>query len=367
MSTEFHHFSDIHRRVTDALAVANVSVPHGDDMAAADQAIAESLAEFDAAMNPYPLDTLADAGAKWAKGNLKLDTLASRVHTTSPAAADTFKQPSDNGREYTVGVTRAETRRYQAARQGAVAALIDLHTAPEFHQAALVAASRSLVAQGLADIAAAANESVDALPERLRDQLATAGGTYAAATWTRNLDLTTLSGAHIDAARAVENTWHPVVYADPDALLLLFGTLASGTVRPARANQFPHNFDATDRAAVFLDADGMVAYALGVGSLSQIVAHGFGKLAPLADPLGADAETYAERLDATTAAAGWLNDPGFTDHAAEHMRIQTRGQATAAQVRKHVKNMTIYERRGFGSPAGAVHAYRAQHTSVDAA
>lgn len=354
MSTEFHHFTERHQKVSAALSFAGATVPLADELATADQAVAQRLAEFDAALNPHPLETLEDMGRRWVKGDLKVGTLADRVQSTPPTATDYIPETDQYGRTTNQAVNRAARRRYDAARRGATNALIEAHDRPEFSIRSLIDASRASVAAGLQDIARSAMAAVEALPGNLRDELLARGDAYGAANFSQKLDIRRLSGAHIELAREVEASWAPILNADQRDMLALFGTLATGTVRDARATDFPHGFDNHDQAAFWLDTDGMAAHTLGAGPLHIIVARGWGRLEPLADPLGADADEYLARQDAASAARSWLESQvKFTD------RELAQGVVLNAR--------TLIERAGLGTPALAAERYLAQHSAAPAA
>lgn len=354
MSTDFTHFTDRHEKVRAALSFAGATVPHGDDMAAADAAVAERLDEFQAAVNPYPLETMEDFGSRWARGDLELKTLASRVNFTPPTAADYIPETDQYGRTTNQSVNRAARRRYDAARRGATAALVEQNDRPEFGTRALIGASRESVATGLDVMADRAMAAVEALPGNLRDELLKRTDAYGAANFSQKLDIRRLSGAHIDLAREVESSWAPILRADQRDLLAMFGTLATGTVRDARATDFPHGFDNHDRPAVWLDADGMAAHTLGAGPLHILVARGYGRLVPLGDPLGADADDFQARQDAASAARSWLeNQVQLTD------REMAQGVVLDAR--------TLIRRAGLGTPLQATEAYLARHSAAPAA
>lgn len=350
MSTDFTHFTERHQKVTAALSFAGATVPLADELAAADAAVAERLDELADAINPHPLDTLEDAGRRWAKGDLKVGTLADRVHSVPPTAADYIPETDAYGRTTNQSVNRAARRRYDAARRGATAALVEQNDRPEFATRALIDASRESVADGLQDMADRAMAAVEALPGNLRDELLKRTDAYGAANFSQKLDIRRLSGAHIELAREVEASWAPILNADQRDMLALFGTLATGTVRDAKATEFSRGFDNHDRTAVWLDTDGVAAHALGAGPLHIIVARGWGRLEPLADPLGADADDFQARQDAASAARSWLeNQVQLTD------REMAQGVVLDAR--------TLIRRAGLGTPLQATQAYL-EHRNV---
>ncbi|MGP5928373.1 hypothetical protein [Corynebacterium glyciniphilum] len=354
MSTDFTHFTDRHEKVRAALSFAGATVPLADELAAADAAVGAKLAEFDAALNPHPLDTLAAAGAKWARGDLKVSTLADRVQSTPPTAADYIPETDAYGRTTNQSVNRAARRRFDAARRGATSALIEANDRPEFATRALIDSSRESVAAGLQDIADRAMAAVEALPGNLRDELLKRTDAYGASNFSQRLDVRRLSGAHIELAREVESSWAPILNADQRDMLALFGTLATGTVRDARATDFPHGFSPAEQAAFWLDADGAAAHALGAGPLHIIVGRGYGRLEPLGDPLGVDADEFQDRLSAASAARSWLeNQVQLTD------REMAQGVVLDAG--------TLIRRAGLGTPASATEAYLARHSAAPAA
>lgn len=350
MSTDFTHFTERHQKVTAALSFAGAAVPLADELAAADAAVAERLDELADAINPHPLDTLEDAGRRWAKGDLKVGTLADRVHSVPPTAADYIPETDAYGRTTNQAVNRAARRRYDAARRGATAALVEQNDRPEFGTRALIGASRESVATGLDVMAGRAMSAVEALPSNLREELLKRGDTNGASKFLDRLDIRRMTGAQIDAAREVEAAWTPILNADQRDLLALFGTMKTGAVRDARATDFPHGFDNHDQAAFWLDADGVAAHTLGAGPLHIIVGRGWGRLEPLADPLGEDADEFQARQAAASTARSWLeNQVQLTD------REMAQGVVLDAG--------TLIRRAGLGTPALAAQAYL-EHRNV---
>lgn len=354
MSTDFTHFTERHQKVSAALSFAGATVPLADELAAADAAVAERLDEFDAALNPHPLETLEDMGRRWVKGDLKVGTLADRVQSTPPTAADYIPETDAYGRTTNQSVNRAARRRFDAARRGAVAALVEQNDRPEFATRSLIDAARESVAEGLQDIADRAMAAVEALPGNLRDELLKRTDAYGASNFSQKLDIRRLSGAHIELAREVEAAWTPILNADQRDMLALFGTLATGSVRDAKATEFSRGFDHQDQAVFWLDADGAAAHTLGAGPLHIIVTRGWGRLEPLADPLGALADEFKARQDAASAARGWLeNQVQLTDRELAQGVVLDAG--------------TLIRRAGLGTPASATEAYLAQHSAAPAA
>ncbi|MGP5931269.1 hypothetical protein [Corynebacterium glyciniphilum] len=347
MSPDFTHFTDRHQKVASALSFAGATVPLADELAAADTAVAERLDELAAAINPHPIDTLEDMGRRWARGDLKVGTLADRVQSVPPTGTDTVLETGQS-------VNRAARRRFDAARRGATAALIEASDRPEFSTRSLIDASRASVAAGLDAMADRAMAAVEALPGNLRDELLARTDAYGASNFSQKLDIRRLSGAHIELAREVEAAWTPILNADQRDLLALFGTMKTGAVRDAKATEFSRGFDNHDRTAVWLDTDGVAAHALGAGPLHIIVGRGWGRLQPLADPLGADADDFQARLSAASTARSWLeNQVQLTD------REMAQGVVLDAG--------TLIRRAGLGTPASATEAYLARHSAAPAA
>ncbi|WP_312976336.1 hypothetical protein [Corynebacterium sp.] len=354
MTTDFTHFTDRHQKVTSALSFAGATVPLADELAAADVAVAERLDELAAAINPHPIDALEDMGRRWAKGELKVGTLADRVQSVPPTAADYIPETDAYGRTTNQAVNRAARRRYDAARRGATAALVEQNDRPEFSTRALIDAARESVAAGLDTMAGRAMAAVEALPDNLLDELLKRTDAYGASNFSQKLDIRRLSGAHIELAREVESSWAPILNADQRDMLALFGTMKAGAVRDARATDFPHGFDNHDQAAYWLDADGAAAHALGAGPLHIIVGRGRGRLQPLGDPLGVDADEFQDRLDAASAARAWLeNQVQLTDRELAQGVVLDAG--------------TLIRRAGLGTPLQATEAYLAQHSAAPAA
>lgn len=358
-------FTSRHSAVATSLAALGVVPPHGPAMAAADQAVADKLQELTTALAAPSVDTVADTARRWARGEVKTDTLVKKL--TAPSIRD---QHTVTVREGSRGdltkraVTRPETQRYTAAVNAAQAALVADLDKPEWSLTALVEACRESVTYGMASMATAAQETLEALPDQGREWLLDNINA-------RPQNITTLidgqvtPSAHIDAYRDTAAAWSALMAVDgmnSPAWTALFKTMAAG--RPVDPHQAGGHEFPSDRygnvmaspAAIWMDWESNVAMALGVGrGMAGVILQGRGKFDPLADPLGEDNAEYLRRWSAGENVRAWAISKN--DRASDKLRrnLQSYGsQATLPEVEG-----PLYRVAGYSTPAEALAVYTA--------
>ncbi|AGF71571.1 hypothetical protein [Corynebacterium halotolerans] len=355
-------FQDRHAAVATSLAAVSVIPPHGPAMVEADQAVADKLQELSSALAAPAVESVADTARRWARGEVKLDTLTKKI--TAPAVRErhTVSVPDDSRAGWTThAVARPEAQRYAAARKAAHAALVADLDRPEWATTALVEACRESVTYAMENMAAAAQETLETLPAAGREWLLTDINARPENIARRLIDGQSTPSAHIDAYRATAAAWAALMdVRNSTAWSALFKTMAAGRpTDPHRPGgpEFPEDQFGNimaDPAAIWMDWETNVAMAMGgTGGMAGVILQGRGKFAPLADPLGADADEYMRRWSVREAVTAWAISKN-EDLSARLGRSLQNGRVPERL--PHVEG-PLYRAAGYSSPDQALAVY----------
>lgn len=376
MSAPVTHFTDRAEAVGAALAPAGVRPAATAAMVAADEAINAKLDELEAELAPRVApDEFTKVGADWATGKLKtLDKARKLMAAPSVAAPSTvvvdgrIDGATGTPRRERVTVDTPEARRYALVRKGARAALIADAERDEWQVPELVASCRDDVATYYASVAANAVEGLEGLDPEARDLLGRGGGHTDKLF--DNVDPATTPTNRIDAYRRVHWAWQVI---DDTEGLVRIGRAMAGDIGTGPADEahdlwakFPTEPDelgvevCRTYPALWLTAEGMAAMAAGGLGLLNAVLAGHGELKPLIDPLGADADELAKRLDAYTGVRSWLESRLYTDGDRMATNLfKYEGLSRDAAIKVSRRRYSLVERAGEGSVEATLAAYTA--------
>ena len=321
MSAPCTHFRDRAALVANALSYVGLVPEAAGAMTAADDKITTRLEDLDAKVAEPTAEDLAAAGVKWATGKNKTASELVALLAVPHAPA-----------RYAVA--------RKAAQESLVAAADKAH--PEWSTAALIDSTRQAVAEWLESLATEATESLADLPAKGREFMGQPYGSAAhldglvdgATTPVEHISAyrrATAAWAHLDDGGSLTNNAYVLPQREALAVAMAHGrALDPFTLEPARLDLMSSHPRVL--SALWLDADGMAAHSLGLG-MSQVVYRGLGRLVPLVDPLGEDAEELSARLAAADASTTWLagrlaeNSPRvFGSHPVEAHEYATHGR-----------------------------------------
>ena len=238
---------------------------------------------------------------------------------------------------------------------------------PEFRTADLIQDAADQSAAVLAEMATEAVESLEGLPAYAVEHLQVSR--RRATTLLDLIDARRTPASDIDALRRAADVWGRFWNwagsgSGRAGLDAAFKATASGSTSVHAEGSLAA--DHMGIWAVLLTSKGMAALASGY-TPEQAVLAGHAEVAPLADPLGEDGETYRHRLVAATALDGLLE--GGEDVVAASLRQMNPSLSSAGALRQSARNHTLLERVGLGTPSKALAWYLDQRPdlSTDAA
>lgn len=339
MTEPISRFTSRAHAVVEALSFTGIVPEAVPAMVAKDGALNERMDALDAEVAGPTVEAITEAARKW----------AGRRNSTAAPVLELLGAPS----------SAVVPSRYATFRRAAIAELVRAadKAHPEWSSAALVESVRDDVAAWFTAAAVEAVEAVKALPtagrahvdrggsplhvENLVDSKATpvehiAAYRRCAAAWSK------LELIGVDQATAHDRLVYLLANGEPGKPAESTGTVAGVTF--AR-----HRNGWNERTAVWLDAEGMSSYALGM-PLAKVILAGRGTLQPLADPFGADNAEFEARLDAAKAAVSWL---------AERVRDHSRGMGPESAHAIANGNPDRFSRAGFVNGAAARAAFDA--------
>lgn len=294
------HFSNRAEDVALSLSPTGVRPSAEEAMIKEDERITGRLEELEALIpNGDDAAALRQVGSAWASGNADDAEVLQAMLAPSRAPLLTIAAGSRpaNGGGYRV--LPAPSRLAQI-RGGAKAALIAAAEKPSWSTEKLVATCRKGVVAWFDGVAEDATRVLADLPEYARAHVAAGKDVRGVG---KLIDSLATPVAEVEALRAAVGPWSVIKNAQ---LRQVYATMATGQVFVARDRFGVPDIDADAVEAATQDIDAMEvpdgvfwtadADVLAAGiSLDVAVLGGLAKLAPLADPLGRDAEELAER------------------------------------------------------------------------
>lgn len=350
------YFTDRAAAVSAALRMTGVVPTAAEAMARVDDKITGVLDMFDARTAARDLSEFTEAGRTWAKNPTKgglnrlMETLAAPTGNDPTTVPVCVKTPW--GEQWQNSTANTPTaRRIAAARKGALNGLIAKYDKPAYSTATLIESCKAEVRAWFDNLATEATEALEALDDVARDK-ATSTGRVAEVL--ELIDPATTPEAVISAYRRAVRAWAPLdTVAEEHAALARAMAFNDVSDTPnADRDVFERMEELTSHRARFhalmFDAE---ACALAVFDMKPVeaVATGLGRVAPLADPLGDDLPELERRLEAITAAVGWLDN-----------RARTRGDR-----HRGAKGLyTEHDRYGELTPAASLAAFKAERPEV---
>lgn len=345
--------------VARAFTFTGAAVPAADEMERADADVASRVADFE--------DRLTGANG---------DLAAVAVKATSGKAADMKAL-----REQLLVLQATGTPAYRQAVRAAANQFRANLDRKDWSNEALVKSMVPAARERMATISTQAVDSLKALPASIQAEVLAGRnlGTHV----TGALDLSTVTGDQVEAARTcewawriIDNTWNGDF--ERQALAIHRGRTTTqeaedaerrevarehnrttantpvGSIRRADNAETEHaarhgDLDSHMAMAVWADTQAMEAMAAGMG-LESAVLNGHGSISGLVDPYGKDADEFSARLSAFSAVRGWLatqadNRTGTRRHPGDYSGTPTEA---------------LHVRAGFPTPEAALSAYRAK-------
>lgn len=345
-------FTDRAKTINAALRFSGVTVPNFDRMAKADEHISMQMKQLEVALAGSSEEELVTAGAKWAKSkSSSRDSIIQSVVLT----------PSHN----LYPSRNAHIRR--GALQELTASAEKKH--PEWHTARILESLRPAVVEAIQGMATEATKSLQDLPEQGKQYMdAGKGAEYMASAL---IDPETSSLEEIEAYRRATQAWERLDTGMPcDGMEHEYRAtdMERETLAIAMARGVAKNPDTMDSStplelsdvkkanALWFDRDGMAALFMRV-SPSQIVYQGLGKLQPLVDPLGEDAEELEARVKAWDQAHKFLFER-WMDKIENRKYLTPDGLDWMHRATDYSRGATDrLARAGFSSGAEATRAY----------
>lgn len=283
------HFAARIDECAEFLEPVGVVPPNADELVSADEEVEGKVAELHEALSSPTGGELAELGVRFAKGELRAETVRSRISS----AAD--MNPA---------VTVLEYDRYQV-KSGASRRSVVVEAAkgqwrvqldrPEWSQTALRRSCVPLVQEVMDAAAAELKESWEALPAHVRDaEVASLGQDLRSVGSDLNVNM---SGAELDARKRADAVWNR--WFNGGALTDVFHYLHAGRAGIRRDG------DHVNVDLCFVPRDAVKFYAAGF-TPSQLIVRGLiDGFEPIADPLGDDAEEYQARMDEYNHVHNW--------------------------------------------------------------
>ncbi|MGO1991837.1 MAG: hypothetical protein ACTH2Y_08430 [Corynebacterium sp.] len=279
--------------IEEALAPWGVRVPAGAELEAADDQIEDRMEELKAAagLDQVQDEALTELGRRWAKGELKGATVMDRIGNAGNLRRG--ERPSRLG--VVLQGARVQMRRDLDRPEWSPKALRESCVEPA--QKVLDAAATELV------------ESWRGLPSWLQDRVRNDRYPRIAGVM-KFVDVASIAGADLEAARRAAATWDRWgfdvsggVKVRPYEFLGLGRLLESASPYSGKGGErsLVENVLWTDAAAEM-----GAGYRLDILVMDQMVE----KLAPLADPLGSQAEEYNRRVEVFDRVQDWRNVRG---------------------------------------------------------
>ena len=341
-TTTFTHFTKLGRDLHETFKVTGVCNPDMDALEAADAEINAHLEELDAtAMGPTD-DTLAEVGRTW--------------------ASSTSKNRDKNLMDAMVLAAAYDKSRYAKVRAGAATAYVaEYEQRNGWAPRPMIESMRAPVRKWAEDLAERATTLLENLPPEGLEHVRKAG----ARNCTTLIDLATTPGSVIEDYRACEQLWN-LLYSRVDDVYLAFkyGILAGAEDYDVPDAMWKSTMDLFGPALMF-DADGVAACELGF-SPEVMVLDGMGKVAPLIDPMGEDADEYERRNERLKDVRGFLADQLIRRKPRIYNCNEMMMEALDVMDGKFLLMESKYEIAGFKSPEEALAAYKASLERRDA-
>lgn len=278
-------------KIEEGLSDWGIRVPGREDLEAADAQVAAKVDELKAAVGDTSDMALADLGRKFAAGEVKASTVASRI---SSAARLRRGQSGASRLDRVVVAVEGESRR-----------LLDR---VEWSEKALRQACVPVAQELLDGVAVELVESWQGLPAWVKSMVRSERYPRLGDVM-KYVDVASVSGPDLEAVRrcaTVWGRWFGGVAGKSDPMVFL--GLGRELRRGSPYSRHDQGEEAPDWAVCWTDR----AREVGAGfRVEELVMSGMvDKLVPLADPFGTQSDVYRERLEAADSVREWRNYQG---------------------------------------------------------